>query len=103
MFENVAFGLRLKKMDEETIRRKVRNMLEVVGLKLSLIHIYPKGSPFSIKGFVKQLGTSIWALAAVAVSYTHLDVYKRQLQGEGRGADRRFRRHRRAGFRRSGF
>ena len=33
MFENVAFGLRLKKMDEETIRRKVRNMLEVVGLK----------------------------------------------------------------------
>ena len=39
VFENVAFGLRLKKMDEETIRRKVRDMLEVVGLKLSLIHI----------------------------------------------------------------
>ena len=33
IFENVAFGLRLKKMDEETIRRKVRDMLEVVGLK----------------------------------------------------------------------
>ena len=33
VFENVAFGLRLKKMDEDTIRRKVRNMLEVVGLK----------------------------------------------------------------------
>ena len=33
VFENVAFGLRLKKMDEETIRRKVREMLEVVGLK----------------------------------------------------------------------
>ena len=33
VFENVAFGLRLKKMDEETNRRKVRNMLEVVGLK----------------------------------------------------------------------
>ena len=33
VFENVAFGLRLKKMDEQTIRRKVRNMLEVVGLK----------------------------------------------------------------------
>ena len=32
VFENVAFGLRLKKMDEETIRRKVRDMLEVVGL-----------------------------------------------------------------------
>ncbi len=29
----MAFGLRLKKMDEETIRRKVRDMLEVVGLK----------------------------------------------------------------------
>ena len=33
VFENVAFGLRLKKLDEDTIRRKVRNMLEVVGLK----------------------------------------------------------------------
>ena len=33
VFENVAFGLRLKKLDEETIRRKVRDMLEVVGLK----------------------------------------------------------------------
>ena len=33
MFENVAFGLRLKKLDEDTIRRKVRDMLEVVGLK----------------------------------------------------------------------
>ena len=33
VFENVAFGLRLKKMDEETIRRKLRDMLEVVGLK----------------------------------------------------------------------
>ena len=33
VFENVAFGLRLKKMDEETIRCKVRDMLEVVGLK----------------------------------------------------------------------
>ncbi|MCI2046777.1 MAG: ABC transporter ATP-binding protein [Faecalibacterium sp.] len=33
VFENVAFGLRLKKMDEATIRRKVLEMLEVVGLK----------------------------------------------------------------------
>ena len=33
VFENVAFGLRLKKMDEETIRRQVRDMLDVVGLK----------------------------------------------------------------------
>ena len=32
VFENVAFGLRLKKLDEDTIRRKVRDMLEVVGL-----------------------------------------------------------------------
>mgnify|MGYP003166330247 CR=1 FL=1 len=36
VFENVAFGLRLKKMDEETIRHKVRDMLEVVGLKGSM-------------------------------------------------------------------
>ena len=35
VFENVAFGLRLKKLDEDTIRRKVRDMLEVVGLKAS--------------------------------------------------------------------
>lgn len=33
VFENVAFGLRLKKMDEEMIKRKVQEMLEVVGLK----------------------------------------------------------------------
>ena len=29
VFENVAFGLRLKKLDEDTIRRKLRDMLEV--------------------------------------------------------------------------
>ena len=33
VYENVAFGLRLKKLPEETIRPKVRDMLEVVGLK----------------------------------------------------------------------
>ena len=33
MFENVAFGLRLKKEDERVIRSKVLEMLEVVGLK----------------------------------------------------------------------
>ena len=33
VFENVAFGLRLKKMTEEGIRPKVLEMLEIVGLK----------------------------------------------------------------------
>jgi len=33
VFENVAFGLRLKKLDEKEIRRRVLEMLEVVGLK----------------------------------------------------------------------
>lgn len=33
VFENVAFGLRLKKMSEEEIRPKVLEMLEIVGLK----------------------------------------------------------------------
>ncbi|MGN0975349.1 MAG: spermidine/putrescine ABC transporter ATP-binding protein [Gemmiger sp.] len=33
VFENVAFGLRLKKMDEKEIRIKVLEMLEIVGLK----------------------------------------------------------------------
>ena len=34
---------------------------------ISVKENYPKGSPFSIKAFVKQLGTSIWALAAVVI------------------------------------
>lgn len=33
VFENVAFGLRLKRMPEEQIRTKVLEMLEIVGLK----------------------------------------------------------------------
>ena len=33
VFENVAFGLRLKKLPEEEIRPKVLEMLETVGLK----------------------------------------------------------------------
>ncbi len=33
VYENVAFGLRLKKMDEREIRSRVSEMLEVVGLK----------------------------------------------------------------------
>ena len=33
VFENVAFGLRLKKLPEQEIRTKVLEMLEVVGLK----------------------------------------------------------------------
>ena len=33
VFENVAFGLRLKKLPEEEIRPKVLEMLEIVGLK----------------------------------------------------------------------
>ena len=33
VFENVAFGLRLKKMTEDEIRPKVLEMLEIVGLK----------------------------------------------------------------------
>ena len=28
---------------------------------------YPKGDPFSLKGFFKQLGSSIWALAAIII------------------------------------
>lgn len=34
---------------------------------ISVKQNYPKGDPFSLKGFVKQLGTSIWALAAVVI------------------------------------
>lgn len=33
VFENVAFGLRLKKLDEKEIRTRVLEMLELVGLK----------------------------------------------------------------------
>ena len=34
---------------------------------ISVKENYPKGSPFSIKGFIKQMGTSVWALAAVII------------------------------------
>ena len=34
---------------------------------ISVKRNYPKGEPFSLKGFMKQLGTSIWALAAVII------------------------------------
>ena len=34
---------------------------------ISVKRNYPKGNPFSIKGFLKQLGTSIWALAAIII------------------------------------
>ena len=34
---------------------------------ISIKRNYPKGKPFSIKGFIKQMGTSIWALAAVVI------------------------------------
>ena len=33
VFENVAFGLRLKKVEEKEVRRAVLEMLELVGLK----------------------------------------------------------------------
>ena len=34
---------------------------------ISVKRHYPKGAPFSIKAFLKQLGTSIWALAAIII------------------------------------
>lgn len=34
---------------------------------ISVKENYPKGSPFTIRGFIKQMGTSIWALAAVVI------------------------------------
>ena len=34
---------------------------------ISVKRNYPKGEPFSLKGFMKQLGTSSWALAAVII------------------------------------
>ena len=34
---------------------------------ISIKRHYPKGEPFSLKGFFKQLGTSIWALLAILI------------------------------------
>ena len=34
---------------------------------ISVKRNYPKGEPFTIKGFLKQLGTSFWALAAILI------------------------------------
>ena len=42
-------------------------LLAIVLMIGSVKRNYPKGDPFSIKRFIKQLGTSIWALAAVII------------------------------------
>jgi tripartite ATP-independent transporter DctM subunit len=34
---------------------------------ISVKRNYPKGDPFSLKGFIKQLGSSIWALACIII------------------------------------
>ena len=34
---------------------------------ISVKHNYPKGDKFSLMGFLKQLGTSVWALAAILI------------------------------------
>ena len=34
---------------------------------ISVKRNYPKGEPFSIRNFIRQLGTSIWALAAILI------------------------------------
>lgn len=33
VYENIAFGLRIKKLDEEVIEQKVKNMLKMVNLE----------------------------------------------------------------------
>ena len=57
VFENIAFGLNIKKIDKNVIRQKVERMLKLVGLEgfgsrdvtllLSLIHIL---SPLRLTG-----------------------------------------------------
>ena len=49
VFENIAFGLRIKKMDEKSIRAKVGKMLELVGLAG-----YEKRSVDSLSGGQQQ-------------------------------------------------
>ena len=64
VFENVAFGLRLqkdaqgKKLSEETIREKVQEMLETVGLKG-----YERRSVHQLSGGQQQRVASLWVLS----------------------------------------
>lgn len=50
--ENIAFGLRIKKTDESTIRRRTAEMLDLVGLR----------------GFEKRDTTSLSAASSSAVA-----------------------------------
>ena len=64
----VALCLALGSLMAREVMHLLTPVQQMIGSYIiSVKENYPKGSPFSIKGFIKQLGTSIWALAAVVI------------------------------------
>ena len=87
VFENIAFGLNIKKIDKNVIRQKVERMLKLVGLEG-----FGSRDVTLLSGGQQQRVAIARALVnepkVLPVSYTHLDVYKRQFSHcPGRGAD----------------
>ena len=71
---DVGFGPRNLGLDEDTVKARVREALSQVGLGEDIL----EKSPFELSGGQKRRVAIAGVLAMKPVSYTHLDVYKRQ-------------------------
>ena len=93
IYDNVAFGLELQKMPKKLIKERVTKLLEMTGLS-GLEKRYPNQDVYKrqVDGIaeymdrygVKDISELVGAVDRESimdrpVSYTHLDVYKRQI------------------------
>ena len=72
VFDNMAFGLKLRKVPKDEIKKKVEEAAKILDLE-KLLDRKPK----ALSGGQRQ---RVAMGRAIAVSYTHLDVYKRQVE-----------------------